>query len=137
MKKFFCIFTLIATMIAFASCEKKPAPGETPGDETPGDETPAFTLAKTSWIYMVPDDADGGKMAITFLDDKACFLVNGDKEGWWWPEDDGYRVGEYSFDNEKMEGMAFDAYTLAISEGKLYVAGLYVMDQVDFFTKPE
>lgn len=99
---------------------------------------PQTGLAHTSWIYYVPEDSDGGKMAITFLDETSCFIVNGDKEGWWWSEDDGFMVGEYSFDSEENLGVAFGFYSLQLVDGMLALyGGMFMMEPTEFFTMPE
>lgn len=134
MKKLIVALTLIASVFALSSCKKETK-------DEPKDES---VLAKTSWVYMVPDDSDGGKMALTFLDETNCFLVNGDKEGWWWAPEDGYMEGTYTFTAEEnsgvatfvVEGESMD-YPFVIEGEQLGLGGMYIMSSVEFFTQPE
>ncbi|MCQ2136373.1 MAG: hypothetical protein MJY67_05595 [Bacteroidales bacterium] len=135
MKRCFIAFMLIAAMFVSASCHKDPKPSDTPED-TP---TEKVSLVKTSWIYLVPDDPDGGKMLISFTDETNFFLVNGDAEdGWWWPTQEELEdvTGKYTFDPETLKGTTSVGYDLELGEdGKLtIIAGeeSYVCDKTVF-----
>lgn len=107
------------------------------------------SLKETSWYYFVPGDSDGGKMAFSFVDDTNCFMVNGDKTGWWWGPDYGNFDGVYTFDPATKSGnINFTELGIVFglslnAEGHLIVdatsaeMGTFELEQGEFFTEPE